>query len=57
MPRVYIECTEDRAITIAQQRRMWAARPCEQVITMKADHAPILCAPQELAGHLLAIAG
>jgi pimeloyl-ACP methyl ester carboxylesterase len=57
VPRVYVECTLDRAITIGQQRRMWAARPCEQVFTMESDHAPMLSAPQELAGHLLAIAG
>jgi pimeloyl-ACP methyl ester carboxylesterase len=57
VPRTYIECSEDRAITIGQQRRMWGARPCEQVITMSSDHAPMLCAPQELAGHLLAVAG
>ena len=57
VPRVYIECTLDRAITIEQQRRMQATRPCEPVFTMESDHAPMLCAPQELAGHLLAIAG
>jgi pimeloyl-ACP methyl ester carboxylesterase len=57
VPRVYIECTRDHAITIAQQRRMWAARPCEQVLDVEADHSPFLCAPQELAGHLLTVAG
>ena len=46
MPRVYIECTRDRAITIGQQRRMWAARPCEQVLTIESDHSPFLCAPR-----------
>jgi pimeloyl-ACP methyl ester carboxylesterase len=57
VPRVYIECTRDRAITIAQQRRMWGARPCERVLAIEADHSPFLCAPRELAGHLLAVAG
>jgi pimeloyl-ACP methyl ester carboxylesterase len=55
--RLYVECTRDRAISIAKQRQMWAARPCEQVLTMGTDHSPFLSAPQELAGHLLAIAG
>lgn len=55
--RIYVECLRDRAITIGKQRQMWAARPCEQVLTMDADHSPLLCAPQELAGHLLTIAG
>jgi pimeloyl-ACP methyl ester carboxylesterase len=57
VPRVYIECTRDRALTIDQQRRMWAARPCVQVLTMESDHSPFLCAPHELARHLLSIAG
>jgi pimeloyl-ACP methyl ester carboxylesterase len=57
VPRVYVECTLDQAITIDQQRRMWAARPCQQVFTMESDHAPMICAPQELVGHLLAVAG
>jgi pimeloyl-ACP methyl ester carboxylesterase len=57
VPRVYVECTRDRAITIAQQRRMWAARRCEKVLAIEADHSPFLCAPQELAGHLLTAAG
>ncbi len=55
--RVYVECVRDRAITVAKQREMWAARPCKQVLTMDADHSPFLSAPDELAGHLLAIAG
>jgi pimeloyl-ACP methyl ester carboxylesterase len=55
--RIYVECTRDRAITIDQQRRMWAALPCEEVLTLDADHSPFLSAPDELAGHLLAIAG
>jgi len=57
VPRVYIECTRDRALTIAQQRRMWAARPCERVLTLESDHSPFLCVPDQLAGHLLAVAG
>jgi pimeloyl-ACP methyl ester carboxylesterase len=55
--RIYVECLRDRAITIGKQRQMWAARPCEQVLKMESDHSPFLCAPQELAGHLLAFAG
>jgi pimeloyl-ACP methyl ester carboxylesterase len=55
--RIYVECTRDRAITIAKQRQMWAARPCEQVLTIETDHSPFLSTPDELAGHLLAAAG
>ena len=58
VPRVYVECTLDRAITIGQQRRMWAARPCEQVLTLESDHCAVpVHARQELAAHLLAVAG
>jgi pimeloyl-ACP methyl ester carboxylesterase len=56
VPRVYIECLRDRAIGIAKQRQMWAARPCAQVLTLDTDHSPLLSRPEELAEHLLALA-
>jgi pimeloyl-ACP methyl ester carboxylesterase len=55
VPRMYIECTEDRAITIGLQRAMQAELPCRQVITMATSHSPFLSAPRELAEHLLAL--
>ena len=54
--RVYVECLRDRAISIARQREMVAARPCEQVLTLDTDHSPFLSRPQELAAHLLTVA-
>jgi pimeloyl-ACP methyl ester carboxylesterase len=54
VPRVYIECLRDRAIGIAKQREMWAARPCAQVLTLDTDHSPHLSRPHETAAHLLA---
>ncbi len=56
VPRAYVECTADRAISIASQRRMTQALPCDPVITMDTGHSPFLCAPEALAGHLLALA-
>ena len=56
VPRVYVECLNDRAIGIEKQREMWAARPCDRVITLEADHSPFFSAPQELAAELLALA-
>jgi pimeloyl-ACP methyl ester carboxylesterase len=56
VPRVYIECLRDRAIGIAKQREMWAARPCRQVFTLDTDHSPLLSRPQETAELLLAVA-
>ncbi len=48
LPRVYVECTEDRAISIAQQRRMHQAHPCEAVHTLETDHSPFFSTPDEL---------
>jgi pimeloyl-ACP methyl ester carboxylesterase len=56
VPRVYIECLRDRAIGIAKQRQMWAARPCAQVFTLDTDHSPLLSRPEETAEHLLSVA-
>jgi hypothetical protein len=52
VPRTYIECTLDRAITIGAQRRMHAALPCDTVHTLTTDHSPFLSKPTELAGLL-----
>jgi pimeloyl-ACP methyl ester carboxylesterase len=53
--RVYIECVRDRAISIAKQREMHGARPCERVEPMDTDHSPFLSRPEELAAHLLSV--
>lgn len=55
IPRVYIECTQDRAVSIASQRRMVARLPCERVITMETSHSPFFSAPELLATHLLSL--
>lgn len=57
IPRVYIECLRDRAIGIAKQREMWAARPCAQVRAIDTDHSPHLSRPHEVAEHLLGLSG
>lgn len=54
--RVYIECTQDRAIAPLLQSMMVADMPCRQVIMMDTDHSPFYSAPDLLAAHLLAIA-
>lgn len=55
VPRVYIQCLRDGAITPAMQKAMCTALPCERVITMDADHSPFFSAPAELARHLGAL--
>jgi pimeloyl-ACP methyl ester carboxylesterase len=53
VPRVYVECTADRAITHAAQRHMQAALPCRERITLDTDHSPFFSRPDELAAALL----
>jgi len=57
IPRTYIECVRDGAITIELQRHMCSAQPCASVLTLDADHSPFLSRRRELAGHLLSLAG
>lgn len=49
VPRVYIECTHDRTITLAAQRSMQSALPCEPVFTLASDHSPFLSHAESLA--------
>ena len=52
LPRTYVECTADRTIPIASQRRMQAMSPGARVVTLDADHSPYLSRPVELADAL-----
>jgi pimeloyl-ACP methyl ester carboxylesterase len=53
VPRSYVECTHDRAISIEIQKSMYASSPCRQVWTLETDHSPFLSKPNELAAILL----
>ncbi len=55
IPRVYIECLRDRAISPAVQKQMYTASPCRRVISMDTSHSPFLSAPAELAQHLASV--
>ena len=55
VPRVYIECRRDRAVSLSEQRRMVRALPCQQVLSMDTDHSPFFSAPDELTAHLLSL--
>ena len=55
VPRVYIECALDNAVTPEMAREMYSALPCDEVITMQTGHSPFLSAPDELASHLNAL--
>jgi pimeloyl-ACP methyl ester carboxylesterase len=45
IPRAYIVCTQDRAISPAMQRRMLTQIGCDPVIELDADHWPWVSAP------------
>ncbi|HTZ04362.1 MAG TPA: alpha/beta fold hydrolase [Gaiellaceae bacterium] len=55
IPRVYVECSNDRGLTLPLQRHMQSARPCGVVLELDADHSPFLSRPRELARHLLSL--
>jgi len=52
VPRSYVECQHDRAVTLPAQRRMQQALPCDAVFSLDADHSPHFSRAAELA-HLL----
>ena len=56
IPRIYIECTDDRAISIELQRDMQAASGVERVISIDSSHSPFLSMPDVLAEHLGSVA-
>jgi pimeloyl-ACP methyl ester carboxylesterase len=55
VPRTYIECSQDRTITLAAQRRMQAVLPCDPVLTLASDHSPFLSEAPALARMLISI--
>ncbi len=52
VPRTYIECLQDRTITIATQRKMQELSPGTRTVTLDADHSPMFCMPEALADAL-----
>lgn len=56
VPRYYIECTEDRAVTPFIQRKMYGETPCRKVYQMETSHSPFFSKPKELVEIFCAIA-
>ena len=56
IPKHYVECTRDGAISVELQRDMIATTPGVTVHTLDSDHSPFLSHPAELAGVLDGIA-
>jgi pimeloyl-ACP methyl ester carboxylesterase len=57
LPRTFIDCTAPAYPTIAAMRQRVRQMPGFRVLEMKTGHCPMVSAPQELVGHLLAAAG
>lgn len=56
VPRAYVACLRDRAITPRAQREMYTDMPCREVLSLETDHSPFLSRPKELARHLTSLA-
>jgi pimeloyl-ACP methyl ester carboxylesterase len=56
VPRFYIECTEDRAVTPFIQQKMYNDTPCKKVYKLATSHSPFFSKPVELVDTLLEIA-
>jgi pimeloyl-ACP methyl ester carboxylesterase len=48
VPKIYIECLQDRAVTLPLQRIMQAEQPCNAVYTIDSGHSPFFSQPQKL---------
>lgn len=48
VPRYYIECTDDRAVTPFIQQKMYGETPCKKVYQMNTSHSPFFSQPEEL---------
>ena len=57
VPRIYIECTEDKAVTPYIQKKMYTETRCEKVYSLPTSHSPFFSKPEELSDILCEIAG
>jgi hypothetical protein len=49
IPRSYVECLRDKAVSNALQKAMQAEMPCAETATMDTDHSPFFSQPEMLA--------
>ncbi len=56
VPRVYMETLNDRALLPELQRRMQAALPCREVVSLESGHSPFLSMPRTLARRFVDVA-
>jgi pimeloyl-ACP methyl ester carboxylesterase len=48
VPKFYIECTADKAVTPFIQQKMYVETPCQKVYSMHTSHSPFFSKPEEL---------
>jgi pimeloyl-ACP methyl ester carboxylesterase len=56
VPRYYIECTDDRAVTPFIQQKMYNETPCLKVYKMNTSHSPFFSKPKQLVDIFIEIA-
>lgn len=56
VPRYYIECTQDRAVTPFIQQKMYTETPCKKVYRMDTGHSPFFSKPEELVSIFIEVA-
>lgn len=52
IPRTYITCLQDRAVSPALQKQMYTATPCQMVLSLDTSHSPFFSASEALVSHL-----
>jgi len=55
VPKYFIECLQDRAISPKFQKKMYTDNPCVKVFSIDSSHSPYLSQPEEVARHLMSI--
>ncbi|OUS23729.1 alpha/beta hydrolase [Gammaproteobacteria bacterium 45_16_T64] len=53
VPKVYIECSQDRAVTPYIQKRMCNDTPCDKIYSLDSGHSPFFSMPDVLVTTLL----
>ncbi len=56
VPRYYIECSQDKAVTPFIQQKMYTETPCKKVYRMDTSHSPFFSQPGKLVDILCEIA-
>ncbi|MGL4632234.1 MAG: alpha/beta fold hydrolase [Leadbetterella sp.] len=56
VPRYYIECKDDRAVTPFIQQKMYTETSCKKVYQIQSSHSPFFSKPKELCDIFLEIA-